>query len=104
MYTIKFCGETPDLKKAKGIARNTVKKYINFDDCEKILFADKTDPNSDPNAIQYEMRHEMKTTRSIDHEVKLLSINKVSISAFDDKRYILEDGILSLPFGHFKIS
>ena len=100
MYTIKFCGETPDLKKAKGIARNTVKKYINFDDYEKILFADKTDPN----VIQYEMRHEMKTIRSIDHEVKLLSINKVSISAFDDKRYIQDDGISSLPFGHFKIS
>ena len=28
---------------------------------------------------------------------------KVSLSAFDDKRFILEDGITCLPFGHFEI-
>ena len=26
--------------------------------------------------------------------------NKISLSAFDDKRYILHDGINTLPYGH----
>lgn len=28
---------------------------------------------------------------------------KLSLSAYDDKRYILEDGITTLPYGHFSI-
>ena len=29
-----------------------------------------------------------------------ININKISLSAYDDKRYILDDGITSLAYGH----
>ena len=41
--------------------------------------------------------------RSYNHEVYTEEINKVALSALDDKRYILSDGIHTLAWGHYKI-
>ena len=49
------------------------------------------------------MLHKMKTIRSQNHKLGSHEINKVSLSCFDDKRYILEDGITSYAYGHYKI-
>ena len=43
----------------------------------------------------------MKTIRSENHEIYLLEINKKSLSSFDDKRYICDNGIESFAYGHF---
>ena len=91
MYTVRQRGNISDIKKSKGIAKSTVKRDIKLEDYEQTL-AEKKD-----------MRHNMKTIRSLNHEIKLLSINKKSLSAFDDKRYILDDGIHTLPFGHYSL-
>ena len=32
-----------------------------------------------------------------------MDINKVSLSAYDDKRWIKDDGISSFSYGHYKI-
>ena len=45
----------------------------------------------------------MKTIRSQDHKLYSYEINKVSLSCFDDKRYIHEDGITSYAYGHHNI-
>ena len=45
----------------------------------------------------------MKTIRSKKRELGSYEINKVSLSCFDDKRYILNDGIKSYAYGHYKI-
>ena len=45
----------------------------------------------------------MKTIRSQNHELKSYELNKVSLSCFDDKRYILNDGIKSYAYGHKSI-
>ena len=37
------------------------------------------------------------------HQLQTIKTNKVSLSSFDDKRFILEDGISTLPHGHYKI-
>ena len=37
------------------------------------------------------------------HQLQIIKVNKVSLSSFDDKRLILEDGISTLPFGHSMI-
>ena len=42
----------------------------------------------------------MSGIRSRKHELVTYIGNKKSISCFDDKRYILSDGIITLPFGH----
>ena len=35
------------------------------------------------------------------HELGSYEINKISLSCFDDKRYILKDGIKSYAYGHY---
>ena len=49
------------------------------------------------------MRHKMNTIRSDHHQISSYQINKTSLSCYDDKRYILDDGISSLAYGHFLI-
>ena len=49
------------------------------------------------------MHHKMKTIRSQNHQLGSYEINKVSLSCYDDKRYILEDGIHIYAYGHFSI-
>ncbi len=42
----------------------------------------------------------MNTIRSRQHNVASERINKTTLSADDDKRIILEDGINTLPYGY----
>ena len=43
----------------------------------------------------------MNVIRSDKHDVFTEEINKVALSANDDKRVILEDGISTLAYGHY---
>ena len=45
----------------------------------------------------------MKTIWSDKHKIKSCEINKFSLSCFDNERYILDDGIHTLPYGHFRV-
>ena len=42
----------------------------------------------------------MRGIKSKKHELHTYESNKISLSAFDDKHYILSDGINTLPCGH----
>ena len=42
----------------------------------------------------------MKMIRSFDHNIYTVNVNKVSLSACDDKRFIRNDGISSYAYGH----
>jgi len=44
----------------------------------------------------------MSVIRSRQHNVYTEEINKVALSAEDDKRIIMEDGISTLAYGHYK--
>ena len=46
------------------------------------------------------MRHKMKRIQSKMHKICTYDVCKVSLSCFDDKRYILDDGINSLVYFH----
>ena len=46
------------------------------------------------------VRHKMKRILSERHNVGTYLLNKVSLSCYDDKRFILDDGINSLVYGH----
>ena len=78
-------------KTAKGIKKNVIKNNIMHDDYKETLFNNK------------QMYHKMKTIRSENHQLGSYELNKVSLSCFDDKRYIHEDGIKSYAYGHYKI-
>ena len=41
--------------------------------------------------------------RSKKQQLSTVEQSKVALSAFDNKRYILPDGISSVPYGHYKI-
>ena len=81
-------GEIKNNKACKGISKDVVKKNIDHEDYLSIL------QNS---TIQ---NHKMKTIRSDNHVVSSYEINKISLSCYDDKRYILDDGITSYAYGH----
>ena len=49
------------------------------------------------------IRHKMHSIRSDHHVVSSYEINKTSLSCFDDKRYILPNGITSYAYGHYMI-
>ena len=78
-------------KTAKGIKKNIIKKDIIHENYKQTLFENK------------QMHHKMKTIRSQNHQLESYEINKVSLSCFDDKRCILENGINSYAYGHYLI-
>ena len=78
-------------KTAKGIKKNVIKNNIKHENYKDTLFNNK------------QMHHKMKTIRSKNHQLGSYEINKISLSCFDDKRYILEDGINSYSYGHYLI-
>ena len=45
----------------------------------------------------------MKRMQSNLHEIGTYDLNKISLSCFDDKRYILDDGINTLAYFHKEI-
>ena len=46
------------------------------------------------------VRHKMKRTQSRLHSVGTYDLNKISLSCFNDIRYVLGDGINTLAYGH----
>ena len=90
MYCIKTLDK--EIKKAKGIKRYVVKKEMNIQLYEESLFEKKT------------MKHQMNTLRSEGHNIYEERINKSSLSPMDSKRWIDNDGITTLAFGHKDIS
>ena len=78
-------------KTAKGNKKCVIKKDITHENYEETLFNKK------------QMHHKMKNIRSDKHQLGSYEINKVSLSCFDDKRYIHENGITSYAYGHYNI-
>ena len=50
-----------------------------------------------------QMHHKMKAISSQRHQLGSFEINKVSLSCFDDKCYIHDNGMSSYVYGHYKI-
>ena len=46
------------------------------------------------------IRHNMKRIQSKKHKIGTYEINKVSLSVFHDKRFVLDDGIHTLDYFH----
>ena len=67
-------------KKAKGIEKDVIAKNIKHENLKKTLFKST------------QMKHEMKIIKSDYHQLKSYNINKISLSCFDNKRYIRKNG------------
>ena len=68
-------------KKLKGIKKNIVKKRIHFEHYKDCLFSGR------------DHYAQMVTFRSKLHQASTIEQVKKSLSRFDDKRYILDDGM-----------
>ena len=49
------------------------------------------------------LRVENCLIQSSKHMIETVAINKVALRAFDDKRYIMADGITTMPYGHHSL-
>lgn len=103
MYSVKFDKEHHDLgkdprvkpdknekKTAKGV-KECVKKTISHEDYLDVLINKKR------------LKHTQNTIRSYNHEVYSIATEKITLSAYDDKRAIKSDGISSYAYGHHKL-
>ena len=76
---------------AKGIKKNVIEKNIKHEDYKNVLLNNE------------QLHHKRKTIRSQKHQLGSYEINKISLSCFDDKRYIHDNGTSSYAYGHHKI-
>ena len=61
---------------------------LEFNEFENVLFNKKI------------IRHKMKRIQSKKHKVGTYKIDKISLSCFDDKRFVLDDGVHPLAYFH----
>ena len=76
-------------KKIDGKEHNTAKGVhiaTEFDKFKDVLFNTKI------------IRHKMKRIQSKKHKLGTYVIDKISLSCFDDKRYVVDDGIHTLSY------
>lgn len=45
----------------------------------------------------------LRTQSSSRHQFQLIRSKHLGLTAFDDKRYVLEDGVRTLAYGHYRI-
>jgi hypothetical protein len=90
LYAFKIF-EGNEVKKVKGVKKNVVQKKICFKDFERCLLTKQP---------AYRKQVLFRTNK---HDIYTVEQNKKALSAHDDKRNILENGINTLAWGHNKI-
>ena len=70
-----------EIRKAKGVKKNVIKKSLTFEDYKKCLFSEE------------KVMKEMNIIRSQNHDIYSMNVNKVALSANDDKRLICPNKI-----------
>ena len=90
LYSILY-DETSNKKTAKGLQKTILTKLINHEHYREVILNQKLYSSS------------MKRIQSKDHNLQTIELTKLIFQPFDDKRFILNDGINSIPFGHYSI-
>ena len=90
MYSVNKA-DKKNIRKAKGVKKNVIEKEITHEHYKEALFERK------------QFMHKMKILRSEGHEMYGMCMNKISLSPFDTKRWIADDGIQTLAYGHFRL-
>ena len=90
LYSYKM-EEGKENKKCKGIKKAVVEKSITHEDYKTCLETGK------------EQLRRQNIIRSYEHVLYTEEVNKIALSAADDKRYLLKDSFDTLAWGHYKI-
>lgn len=88
MYAFTVDGK--EEKKCKGIPKATIKNDLRMKNFKECLVTQK------------KFQTKSNIIRSYRHTMYTQEITKVALSPHDDKRIILEDGIETLPIGHWR--
>ena len=88
VYAYKIYEDGEEVKKCKGIKKNVIKKNMKFQDYKDCLFNGE------------DKRKSMNLIRNRKHELYTENVEKIALSAKDDKRIILGNKIDSLPYDH----
>ncbi|VVC29588.1 Hypothetical protein CINCED_3A011359 [Cinara cedri] len=97
LYTYKCC--KTEFKKAKGAKKYVIDKHMRFDDYKNILNAYINNSLD----ISNKATRNMNLIQSKNHLVYSKTVSKLVLSANDDKRVIMNDGINTLAYGHYKL-
>ncbi len=92
MYSLLTYDDSTVNRTAKGIKKRYVAKHLKHDMYLKTL-RDKTVEHA-----------KYRLFRSRAHKLETVECCKVALCAYDDKRYVLEDGIGTLAYGHVELS
>ena len=90
LYSYKM-DEGKENKRCKGIKKDVVEKSITHEDYKTCLETGK------------EQLRRQNIIRSYEHTLYTEEVNKIALSATDDKRYLLKDSYDTLAWGHRKI-
>jgi hypothetical protein len=82
-------------KTCKGIKRSYVKANLKHENYRNCILGAKTDQRQ---------LASFNNLRTIDHKIGLYRFTKTALSCSNDKCYLLNDGITSYSYGHFKIN
>ena len=88
MYSLTYGGK--EKKTAKGINRRVVDNDLRHQNYKDSLKNSVIQPCT------------MNQIRSFNHNMYSVKMNKIGLSPFDDKRYVLEDGCTTLAHGHYR--
>ena len=80
LYSFKV-EDNSETRKAKGVKKNVIKNALSFEDYKKCLFSEE------------EVMKDMNIIRSKNHDIYSMTVNKLALSANDDKRLICENKI-----------
>lgn len=89
MYSI-LEANNKEIKKAKGINKCSTAKMRHKSYVEALL-------NEQSSTVS------MTQIRSLNHDLYTMEVTKTALSPYDDKRYVLDDGVSTLAYGHYKI-
>ena len=96
MYSVQFerlyyIGNEDEKKTAKGVIKSVIKNDLKHETYKNIL------------ETSGKLYSKMKVIRSGKHELHTIEMNKVSLSAYDDKRWIKDDGVSSYAYENYRI-
>lgn len=91
-YALRTKGRIDKMKKAKGVKKNVLKSTVSFDDYLNCI---------KNNCIEIRKQFSI---RSKLHNIYTISMQKIALNPFDDKRCIIKpDGINTLAWGHYTL-
>jgi hypothetical protein len=92
MYSLLEEKDKPSKRTAKGVKRGFVQKRVRHDMYLNTL---RTRVCTRANFVNF---------RSLAHNVQTVNFSRICLSAYDDKRYVCDNGIDTFAYGHYKLA